>query len=185
MEVLGFWDDLATHKKDFKKRFPYNNAITLCPTCTVFLREGYDIKSKHVLQTILDKLPPANLGMKVTYHDPCDFSRGLKIIDEPRQILNKLGVEIIEMKNNKQNSRCCGGGGGILMTDQNLSNDIAKKRIEEAIDTGTEILITACPTCEQVLKKAAKEVADAGGKNISVRSIEDIIWQGLKDAESA
>jgi len=184
MEVLGFKDDYEKHKKQFKEKFPFNEAITLCPTCTVFLKEGHEIKAKHVLQVILEKLPKANLGMKVTYHDPCDFSRGLKIIDEPRQILKKLGVEIVEMKNSRENSRCCGGGGGILMTDQGLSNDIAKKRIHEALDTGVDILVTSCPTCESTLKKAAQEVSEKEGKTISVRSIEDIIWQGLKNAET-
>ncbi|MBN2065351.1 MAG: (Fe-S)-binding protein [Candidatus Thermoplasmatota archaeon] len=183
MEVLGFKDDYEKHKDNFKKHFPFKEAITLCPTCTVFLKEGHEIKAKHVLQIILEKLPKANLNMKVTYHDPCDFSRGLKIIEEPRKILEKLGVEIVEMKNNKENSRCCGGGGGILMTDQELSNDIAKKRIHEALETGVDTLVTSCPTCETTLKKAAQEIAESEGKTISVRSIEDIIWKGLQDAE--
>lgn len=180
MEVLGFKEDYEEHKTKFKKMFPAKNAIAFCPTCTVFLKEGHEIKAKHVLEVILEKLPNANLDMKVTYHDPCDFSRGLKIIEEPRQILNKLGVEIVEMKNSKENSRCCGGGGGILMTDQELSNDIAKKRIYEALETGTDTIVTSCPTCETTLKKAAQEVSESEGKTISVRSIEDIIWKGLK-----
>jgi len=185
MEVLGFKDEYEKHKIDFKKQFPYNDAIALCPTCTVFLKEGHKIKAKHVLQVILEKIPKANLGLKVTFHDPCDFSRGLKIIDEPRKILEKLGVEIVEMKNNKENSRCCGGGGGILMTDQELSNDIAKKRIHEALETGVDMLVTSCPTCESTLKKAAQEISEKEGKTITVRNIEDIIWRGLKDAENS
>jgi len=180
MEVLGFREDFEKHKENFKKSFPYKDAITLCPTCTVFLREGHRIDAKHVLQVILEKLPKANLGMKVTYHDPCDFSRGLKIIEEPRKILEKLGVEIVEMKNNKENSRCCGGGGGLLMTDQDLSGDIARKRIKEAIETGVDILVTSCPTCEQVLKKAATEIGENEGKNIVIRNIEDILWKAVK-----
>ena len=180
MEVLGFKEDYEKHKDNFKKHFPFKEAIALCPTCTVFLNEGHEIKAKHVLQIILEKLPKADLNMKVTYHDPCDFSRGLKIIEEPRKILEKLGVEIIEMKNNKENSRCCGGGGGILMTDQELSNDIAKKRIHEALETGVDTLVTSCPTCETTLKKAAQEISETEGKTISVRSMEDIIWKGLK-----
>jgi len=182
MEVLGFKDDYEKHKKEFKKKFPFKDAITLCPTCTVFLKEGHELKAKHVLQLILEKLPKANLDMKVTYHDPCDFSRGLKIIEEPRKILEKLGVEIVEMKNNRENSRCCGGGGGILMTDQELSNDIAKKRIREALETGVDTLVTSCPTCETTLKKAAQEISEKEGKTIVVRSMEDIIWKGLKNA---
>ena len=180
MEVLGFREDFEKHKEKFQKSFPHKEAITLCPTCTVFLRDGYRIDAKHVLQVILEKLPKANLGMKVTYHDPCDFSRGLKIIEEPRKILEKLGVEIVEMKNSKENSRCCGGGGGILMTDQDLSGDIARKRIKEAIETGVDILVTSCPTCEQVLKKAAQEIVEIEGISITVRNMEDIIWKGLK-----
>lgn len=181
MEVLGFKLDYENHKKNFKEHFPFNESITLCPTCTVFLNEGHEIKAKHVLQVILEKIPKANLKMKVTYHDPCDFSRGLKIIDEPRKILEKLGIEIVEMINNKENSRCCGGGGGILMTDQILSNDIAKKRIYEALETGVDIIVTSCPTCETTLKKAASEISESEGKTISVRSIEDIIWMGLNE----
>lgn len=180
MEVLGFKEGYEKHKEKFKKTFPFEKAIALCPTCTVFLREGYGIDAQHVLQVILEKLPEANLGMRVTYHDPCDFSRGLKIIDEPRQILEKLGVDLVEMKNNRENSRCCGGGGGILMTDQDLSNNIAKKRIYEALETQAEVIVTSCPTCETVLKKAAQEIAASEGKTITVRNIEDIIWQGLK-----
>ena len=185
MEVLGFKKEFTDHKEQFKKTFPYHEAITLCPTCTVFLKEGHGVTVQHVLQAILEKLPPANLNMKVTYHDPCDFSRGLKLIEEPRKILKKLGVEVVEMQTNKENSRCCGGGGGILMSDQTMSNEIAKKRIHEALDTGVGILITACPTCEQVLKKAAQEVGEAEGKTMTIRSIEDIIWQGLQEAKKS
>ena len=181
MEVLGFEKELKTHEEKFKKTFPYNEAITFCPTCTVFLKEGYGIQAQHVLQVIADKTPQAQLGIKVTYHDPCDFSRGLKILDEPRWILKKLGVEIVEMKQNKGQSRCCGGGGGILMTDQKLSNDIAKKRIYEAIQTGVDTIVTSCPTCETTLKKAASEISESEGKTVSVKSIEDIIWMGLTE----
>jgi len=185
MEVLGFREEYEEHKKKFKKYFPHENAITLCPTCTVFLNEGHNIDAKHVLQVILEKIPKANLGLKVTYHDPCDFSRGLKIIEEPREILKKLGVEIVEMEHSRENSRCCGGGGGILMTDQKLSDNIAKKRIYEALETEVEILVTSCPTCETVLKKAAQEISEEEGKTISVRNIEDIIWMGLKNVEAS
>ncbi len=180
MDVLGFKDDLEKHKEQFKKLFPHKDAITFCPTCTVFLKEGHDVNAKHILQVILDKLPEVNLDMKVTFHDPCDFSRGLKIIDEPRLILEKLGVKVVEMKNNKGNSSCCGGGGGILMSDSELSDDIAMKRIQQAIDTGADIIITSCPTCETTLKKAAAATNERDGTNIVVRNIEDIIWKGLK-----
>ncbi len=180
MEILGFRKDFEAHKEKFLKSFPYKEAIAFCPTCTVFLKEGYGIDVKHIMQVILEKLPEADLGLKVTYHDPCDLSRGLGIIDEPRKILEKLGVEVVEMKRNKAQSGCCGGGGGILMSDSSLSDRIALNRIKEAMDTGVDTLVTSCPTCEQVLKKAAKEIGEREGKNMVVRNIEDILWKGLK-----
>ena len=183
LKALGFEKEFEEHKKKFLKLLPPKNQviIALCPTCTMFLKEEYGLNAKHASQIIQDKIPLGiDLGMKATWYDPCDLSRGLKITDEPRKILENLGIDIVEMEHNKKQSMCCGGGGGILMSDQSLSDDIAKKRIQEAIETDTEILITSCPTCEQVLKKAAQEIAESGGKRITVRNIEDIVWMGVK-----
>lgn len=180
LEVLGFEDEFEVHKKRFDEIFKDKEAITFCPTCTVFLKEGHNINAKHLLQVILEKLPEANLGMKVTFHDPCDFSRGLKIIEEPRQILKKLGVEVVEMKNSKGNSSCCGGGGGILMSAVETSDKIAITRVRQAIATGADTIVTTCPTCETVLKKAATTLNETEGTTMTVKSIEDIIWKGLK-----
>ena len=178
MKALGFEEKFEGHKKKFLELFPYKEAITFCPTCAMFLKEEYGINVKHALQVILDRLTPKKLDMRVTYHDPCDLSRGIGIIDEPREILKKMGIEVVEMKNNKKQSRCCGGGGGILMSDVSLSDKIAINRIKEAIETGVDTLVTACPTCEQVLKKAATEMSE--GNNIVVRNMEDILWKALR-----
>jgi glycolate oxidase len=180
MKALGFTKDFEEQKKKFLKLYLHKEFIAFCPTCTMFLKEEYGLKVKHAMQVILEKLPKADLGMKVTWHDPCDLSRGLGIIEEPRAILEKLGCEVVEMKNSKKQSRCCGGGGGILMSDESLSDKIALVRIKEALETGVDTVVTSCPTCETVLKKAATEIGKNDGENIVVRNIEDIIWKGLK-----
>jgi len=180
MEILGFRDEFKAHRERFVERFPHKEVIAMCPTCTIFLKEGYGLDSKHVLQVISERIPEANMGLKATFHDPCDFSRGLRLIDEPRNILRKLGVELVEMKDSGAQSACCGGGGGILMSDPALSDRIALKRIMQAVDTGAETLVTSCPTCETVLKKAANTLKELEGRSIVVTSIEDIIWKGLK-----
>ena len=180
MKALGFNKDFEEQKKKFLKVYSNKKFIAFCPTCTMFLKEEYGLDVKHAMQAILEKLPKANLGMKVTWHDPCDLSRGLGIIEEPRAILEKLGCEVVEMKHSKKQSRCCGGGGGILMSDEHLSDDIALVRIKEALETGANTLVTSCPTCETVLKKAAAKINEQEGTNLTVRNIEDIIWKGLK-----
>ncbi len=182
MEALGFVKEFEEHKKKFSQLFPFKNAITLCPTCTVYLKEAYKIDAKHALQVIAEKLPKATvkkLTGKVTYHDPCDLSRGAKITKEPREIIKAMGLELVEMKFKDNTSRCCGGGGGILVSDNPLSNKIAEVRIQEALKTKAETLVTACATCEQVLKTAATAVADKGGAKLNVLGLQEMIWKAL------
>jgi len=182
MEALGFVKDFEEHKEKFLKSFPFKTAITLCPTCTVYLREAYKIDARHALQVIAEKLPGANikkLSGKVTYHDPCDLSRGAKVIKEPREIINTLGLELVEMKFKQDTSRCCGGGGGILVSDNPLSTKIAEARIKEALATKVDTLVTACATCEQVLKNAATAVAEKGGGKLNVLGLQEMVFKAL------
>ena len=180
MAVLGFRKSLDEYKKRFLDRFESKEMVAFCPSCSLFLHEEYGFPVKHVLQVIAEKLQgrelPSN-GKVVTYHDPCDLSRGMKITEEPRQILSALGYRVVEMKHNRSQSRCCGGGGGILTTDQAMSADISESRIHEALETGAETLVTACPTCEQVLRKAASNVK--AGK-IAVKELSDVLADALK-----
>lgn len=180
MAVLGFKRSLEEYKKRFLERFKPEEMVAFCPSCALFLKEEYGFEAKHVLQVIAQKLEgrelPSN-GKTVTYHDPCDLSRGIKITEEPRKILKALGYRLVEMKHNRNQSRCCGGGGGILTTDQSMSAEIAQDRIEEALETGAEILVTACPTCEQVLRKAA---SSAKGGKITVKELSDVLGDALK-----
>ncbi len=176
--ALGFRKDLEVHKERFLKLFPEEEIITLCPTCMAYLHEGYGKKVKHITQVLVDRVPEVDLGITATYHDPCDLSRVMHITEEPREILKRIGVEVVEMENNRKTSHCCGGGGGILSTDEKLSDRIAARRIEQAKATGADLLVTPCPTCEQVLKKASKG-------EIQVRNISDLIWKAIKKSQTS
>jgi len=183
MEALGFVKDFEAHKKKFKELFPFKTAITLCPTCTVYLREAYGIDAKHAMQAIAERLPKVNMKKtsgKVTYHDPCDLSRGAKVTKEPREIIKQLGLELVEMKFNDNTSRCCGGGGGVLVSDKPLSDVMAEARIKEAVKTGVDTLVTACATCEQVLMNAATAYAEkTGNGRIKVMGLQQMVWKAL------
>ena len=180
MAILGFKRSLEEYKKRFLDRFKSQEFVAFCPSCVLFLKEEYGFPARHIMQVVLEKLKgrevPADRKL-VTYHDPCDLSRGLKITEEPREILKALGYQVVEMKHNRAQSRCCGGGGGILTTDQTMSGDIAEARIREALETGADTLVTACPTCEQVLRKAASSVKE--GK-ITVKELSDVLWDAVK-----
>jgi Fe-S oxidoreductase len=95
---------------------------------------------------------------KVTYHDPCELGRHCGIYDAPRKILSQVSfVDLKEMETNKELAACCGGGGALAVLNEGLTDSIAKDRIKEAENTGAEILVTACPTCQFTFFKAIKE----------------------------
>jgi glycolate oxidase len=180
MSVLGFKKSMEEYRKRFLDKFQSKEMVTFCPSCALFLHEEYGFPAKHFMQVLVEKLKGKQItpsGKTVTYHDSCDMSRGLKITEEPREILKALGYNLVEMKFNRAQSRCCGGGGGILTSDQAMSGDISESRIKEAIETGAEALVTSCPTCEQVLRKAATNVKT--GK-IAVKELSDILADALK-----
>lgn len=184
LRSLGFRTKLEEHKKKFLEMFPEKEMIALCPSCTAFLREEYGKDVKQVIEVIAEKMPEgADLGITATYHDPCDMSRGLDIIEEPREILEKIGVKIVEMPRSKKQSACCGGGGGMLMSDTDLSGKMAVSRMREAIGTGADMVITSCSTCEKTLKDASNTIGKNGEKKIPVKNIRDLIWQALKKLE--
>jgi len=178
--VLGYKDGLAEHKKRFKERFPYKRFICLCTTCVFFIRNAYpELEPIYVIDEIYKRLPDAavkNLGVKTTYHDPCNVCRGMRMVEEPRDIMSRIGVELVEFPTNRMGAECCGGGGGVLVTDNPLSTRLAEKRIRQAGELGVENLVTLCPTCEFNLGNAAV----SAGVEINVRNLLDLIWEALQ-----
>ena len=92
----------------------------------------------------------------ITYHDPCELSRLLGVIDEPRRVLASFATKLTELPLNKFNVKCCGGGGCCLAIDQSTSLFLATERIEHAEKIGATTLTVACPSCNVVLNTAAR-----------------------------
>jgi Fe-S oxidoreductase len=177
--VLGYKDELAKHKEEFRKHFPYKEFICLCTTCAFFIKKAYpDLKPKYVIETIAERLPlhkSKKQNLKVTYHDPCNVSRGMGMVDEPREILKQIGVDLVEMETFGKQAECCGGGGGVLVTDKSLAERLAEKRMKQALETGVKTLVTLCPTCEFNIRNAANK---NGGK-LEVKNVLDILWNAI------
>jgi Fe-S oxidoreductase len=160
--------------------------LTLCPTCTITLKERYGLPVEHAIVVVNQKLKEHRIARKLkplniraTYHDPCHLGRMLGVFEEPREILRQLGVEIIEMEHNRYFSTCCGGGGGLRAVDDSLSIEISKNRIRDALAVGVEMILTVCPTCESTLLRASGRLVNQIDKFVEVRSLWDILDQSL------
>jgi Fe-S oxidoreductase len=87
-------------------------------------------------------------GKKVTYHDPCYLGRHNGLYDEPREVLKRVpGLELTEMPDSRIDSLCCGGGGGRIWMETPKKERFSDLRLEQAVGTGAEILVTSCPYC--------------------------------------
>ena len=107
--------------------------------------------------TVGDKLR----GKRITYHDPCYLGRGNNIYEEPRKLLEYLGVEIIEMKRSRRLSFCCGAGGSQMFKEPEPGRiDININRTEEALSLSPDVVATGCPFCNTMLSDGVKTIDD-------------------------
>lgn len=108
------------------------------------------------------------LDYKVTYHDPCYLSRYNGEVDAPRQLLEAMGVELLDMPRCKENSFCCGAGGGrIWMDDSKMETRPSELRIQEALDMGTvDHFIVACPKDYAMFTDAVKTSGNEGKMHV-------------------
>jgi len=150
--------------KDNVKRFKalgIKKIVTACPGCYTTLKKTMaeldsDIEVKHVAQEIADLAKNGRLKLKksaerMTYHDPCHLGRLGGVFEEPREIVRAV-ANLVEMPNNRYESRCCGAGAGLQSAFPRLSRELASKRISEAKGTGATTLVTSCPFCETQLR---------------------------------
>ena len=93
--------------------------------------------------------------MKVTYHDPCYLGRYSRLDDAPREILAAVpGLKLVEMERNRMDAWCCGAGGGVKLGNHDYAIAVGKERVEEAIASTADVLVTACPVCVENFNKA-------------------------------
>jgi len=66
--------------------------------------------------------------------------------DDESEVLKKIPfIELVEMENNRNEASCCGVSAYISCSEE--SKKLQEKRINEAVETGAEYLLTSCPKC--------------------------------------
>ncbi len=115
---------------------------------------------------------------KITYHDPCYLGRHNDIYNEPRNVLQKVsGIELTEMIDSREESLCCGGGGGRIWMDTPKGERLSDLRLEQAIETGAEVLVTACPYCIANFEDSLLSSKDS--EAIEIKDITEIIQEAI------
>jgi Fe-S oxidoreductase len=183
--AVGLEDEYQQAQARFRQVYgPHldGEILTVCPSCTATLRDEYGLAAKHALVAVAESLEAIDLqplNRRVTYHDPCHLGRMLGIIEEPRQILHALGVEVVEMEHHGIFSTCCGGGGGVLDVDRTLAIEVAKNRVRDAVTVGVDTIVTACPTCQPTLLRASGRLANELDMFVDVLDLWELLDQSL------
>jgi Fe-S oxidoreductase len=143
--------------------------ITFCPGCDAMIKgvypsiiEGFDVEGQTIIDYFVEKYHQGELKIKkkinqrITFQDPCPW-RNLdrKIYNGPREFLEIIGAEVVEMKHNKEKSLCCGAP--LIISNRTLATKIAKERISEAERVNAEIIAHICTGCLATLSKSATE----------------------------
>lgn len=97
-------------------------------------------------------------GKKITFHDPCYLGRANGEYEAPRELLEKLEVEIIEMRRHKAKALCCGAGGAQMFKEAEPGDkEIFVERTEEALETKPDVIATGCPFCNTMITDGVKD----------------------------
>ena len=113
----------------------------------------------------------------ITYHDPCNIARRGGIIEAPRNVLNALTSDFVEMQPNRARNFCCGGGGGLASSGDygKIRVTAGKKKAEQIRQTGAKIVATNCFNCMTQIRDLSKAY-DLG---IEVKSIVELVSESL------
>jgi Fe-S oxidoreductase len=138
-------------------RFSVKKIITNCPGCYHTLKYDYGLDAYHVTQILSHRLRAKSDAptKEMTYHDSCHLGRWSGIYDQPRQLLQDAGWEVLELPDNRERSLCCGAGGGVKSNYPELANAIARQWLEQ-VNNG--VLCTACPLSYAHFKENAAGV---------------------------
>jgi len=150
---------IVEHNLEAVRKRGARKIVFACPSCYHMWQEHYpqEFEMVHATQYLMELVrgkyvPLKELPLTVTYHDPCDLGRGARIFDEPRAVIRAIpGVRLKELPRNREDCQCCGGGGNLEMIDAKLSSEIAKAKIEEAVATGAQAVVTSCQQCVRTM----------------------------------
>ena len=127
------------------------------------------------------KVEKDKLKGPITYHDPCNIARRGGVLQAPRDVMNALTSDFVEMHPHGVRNYCCGGGGGLASTADfgQLRIKAGKQKAEQIRQTGAKIVTTNCFNCMTQIRDLSKAY-DLG---IEVKSIVELTAEALVNEE--
>lgn len=129
-----------------------------CPNCFgVFEKYGDTVEVQTVYEYLADNGLPMKTGLEgaVSVHDPCPLREHPEAHGAVRALVNKVGLEVKEMKHHGAKTICCGEGGNVAPVDRQLAANWGNVRREEAQG---RTVVTYCAGCTAYLSQYVRAV---------------------------
>lgn len=165
----GLFEMLSEDNTETYKSLGVSKMFTTSPHCYNVYINDYPkngMQVQHYTQLLAGLVEGKKLELSgklektITYHDPCYLGKHNGVFDEPRAVLAAIpGAKLVEMDRSREKSLCCEGGGGRMWLEgTNPGTRLAQMRVKEALETGAQVLATACPFCLLTLEEAVKHL---------------------------
>lgn len=189
----GYWEESKSVCAKFIRDFSGSDYVVApSASCTGFVRNYFpklfDNSSLHhdvmdlnkrifelsefLVQVLQVEDFGASLPGKATYHDSCAGLRECKIKTEPRKLLARVkGLQLAEMNDVET---CCGFGGTFAVKYDAISVAMGEQKVENALATGAEYLISTDLSCLMHLQGYIKHK----GYNLRAMHLADVLASG-------
>ncbi|MBL0732623.1 MAG: hydrogenase iron-sulfur subunit [Desulfosarcina sp.] len=142
--------------------------ITSCPECYRTLVHDYaeygielNCRITYLYEFLENRISKEavkfkKVNRKMTYQDSCRLNRIEDLRDLPRKLIKRFklaGFE--ELQNHGNTSTCCGNCAWIGC--DSYSKALQVKRLRQARDTGSDVMLTSCPKCQIHLSCAMED----------------------------
>jgi Fe-S oxidoreductase/FAD/FMN-containing dehydrogenase len=176
MLVAGKWGEFAKvvrHNLGEAAKRGAKKIITSCPACWLSWAQlykewaaklgiPYEVEVQHYSEALAPAVASGKLSFQhtpktVTWHDSCHIGRAGGVYEPPRELIKAIpGVELREMEHNREQAHCCGSVLS-LISEPEVAHRIGKVKLEEAVATGAEELLSLCPCCQFQLRVSAEK----------------------------
>jgi Fe-S oxidoreductase len=147
--------------------------------------KAFNFKVVHILELLDDLRKQGRLKVssketqKLTYHDPCQITRRGGVAEQPRNLLNMVAENFVEMPEHGTMNWCCGAGGGVSTNERadELRLKAFKRKQAQLNAVQPDALVSACSNCRIQLEEGLEE----NSMDIPVLSLTETIAAHLSD----
>lgn len=116
----------------------------------------------------------------MTFHDPCQMVRRGGVVEQPRNLLNMVAPNFVEMPDAGIQNWCCGGGGGVsaITRAEPLRIRVFSRKKAQLDAIGADTIVTSCSNCRSMLQDGLEH----NRMNINVVGLTELIAEHLAPA---